>query len=80
MPKVSWGKPKVNYLAALFRTYRKEKRMTSEQIGKLLGVSAVSVRAQMNKDAEKWRIGDLKLYCEALGIPIEDALAAAIQK
>ena len=80
MPKVSWVRPKVNYLSALLKTYKKERRMTSEQLGKLLGVTGAQVRAQINKPADKWQIGRLKLYCDALGIPYEEAVIAAIQK
>ena len=81
MPKVSWlpqkPKPKVNELAALFRAYRKETGMTSEKIAAKLGCSPENVRYQMNKPAADWNIGKLLEYCDVLGIPYEDALAAA---
>lgn len=82
MPKVMWMKPppKVNYLAAVFRTYRKERGMTSEDIGKALGCSPENVRCQLNKPAEKWNIGQLLRYCDVLGIPYDVALHAAAHK
>lgn len=80
MPKISWTRPKVNCLSALLKTYKKERRMTSEQLGKLLGVTGAQVRAQINKPADKWQIGRLKLYCDALDIPYDEAVMAAIQK
>jgi hypothetical protein len=80
MPKVSWVKPKVNYLKCLLTEYRKAKNMTYEKLGKLVGCSAQNCKQQISKPADMWRIKDLKLYCEALDVPIEDAVLAAIQK
>ena len=80
MPKITWCKPKVNYLAALLNTYRKERRISADELGKMIGCTGSNVRDQIRKPADMWRIRDLKLYCDALGIPYEDALMAAIQK
>ena len=81
MPKVSWARPKVNYLSAMLKTYQKERRMTADQIGRLVGgVKGEAVRKQLAKPADMWRIRDLMLYCDALGIPYEDAVLAAVQK
>lgn len=81
MPRISWTKPKVNYLSAMLRAYQKERRMTADQIGRLVGgVKGEAVRKQIAKPADMWRIRDLKLYCDALGIPYEDAVLAAVQK
>ena len=80
MPRVRWAKPKRNYLAELLRAYRKERKMTSDQLAKVLGVTPSTVRAQLNKPADKWQIGRLKEYCDVLGIPYDEAVMAAIQK
>lgn len=83
MPKVTFltctkpKKPKVNELAALFRAYRTAKGLTSEKIGAALGCSPENVRCQMNKPPEDWNIGKLMKYCDVLGIPYEEAFAAA---
>ena len=82
MPKVNWIKPppKVNYLAAVFRAYRKETGMTSADIGKALGCTPENVRCQMNKPADQWNVGQLMKYCDILHIPYDVAFAAAAQK
>ena len=59
MPKVTWIKPKVNELAALFSTYRKARGMTSAQIAEEIGCTAQNVRVQMNKPGSDWNIGQL---------------------
>ena len=80
MPKVSWNRPKPNYVKSLLTVYRKEAHMTYETLGKLVGCSAQNAKQNVNKPADMWRIRDLKRYCEALDVPIEDAVLAAIQK
>lgn len=81
MPKVTWrSPPKINYLAALFSAYRKERNMTSEDIAKKIGCTAQNVRVQLNKPAEDWNIKRLKQYCAVLNIPLEEALMAAAGK
>ena len=77
MPKVTWMKPKVNELAALFSTYRKARRITSVQIAEEIGCTPQNARVQMNKPGKDWNIGMLLRYCDVLGIPYEEALSAA---
>ena len=77
MPKVGWNKPKPNYLAALFRAYRKERNMTSKDIADALGCTAENVRTQQNKSGREWNVGKLMQYCDVLGIPYADAFEAA---
>ena len=77
MPKVTWRKPKVNELAALFKAYRDARHMTSAQIAEKIGCTAQNARVQMNKPGKDWNIGQLLRYCDVLGIPYEEALAAA---
>ncbi len=83
MPKVTWlgtgkKKPKpYNALAATLRGYKLASGLTSEQIGKKLGVTAENVRHQIGKPANQWNIGALKKYCDVIGCPYEEALAAA---
>ena len=82
MPKVNWigpPKKKVNKLAALFYAYRKARNMTSIDIGRAVGCSPENARHQMNKPGTAWNIGQLMKYCDALGIPYEEALRAAIE-
>ena len=79
MPKVTWihtPAPKINHLAELFRAYRKATGLTSEKLAEKIGCTPENVRAQMNKPVEQWQIGRLFEYCDALGIPHEDALRA----
>lgn len=77
MPKLTWIKPKVNELAALFAAYRKARNMTSTQIAEMIGCTPQNARVQMNKPGREWNIGQLLRYCDVLGIPYEEALAAA---
>lgn len=83
MPKVKWiggdKKPRkpVNHLAATLRGYKLASGLTSDEIGQRLGCSAQNVRHQMSKPAAQWQIGMLRKYCDAIGCPIEEALAAA---
>ena len=77
MPKVTWMKPKVNELAALFSTYRKARRITSVQIAEKIGCTPQNARVQMSKPGKDWNIGMLLRYCDVLGIPYEEALSAA---
>lgn len=80
MPKISWVKPRVNYLVVLLSAYRQQRKMTFDQLGKKLGCSAQNVKQQMGRPAGKWKIEQILEYCDALGIPYEEALKAAIQK
>ena len=80
MPKVSWVRPKVNYLAALLEAYKKDQRMTYDKLGKLIGCSGQNAKQQMARPADKWTVGQIKAYCDALNIPYEDAALAAVQK
>jgi hypothetical protein len=82
MPKVKWigrPSPKVNELAALFRAYRKDRGMTSVDIGAALGCTPENARYQMNKPGADWNIGQLMKYCDVLHIPYEEAIAAAVK-
>ena len=80
MPKVKWIRPKVNHLEALLKTYKKERRMTCAQIGKLVGCSPQNVQKNLSKPADRWTIGQIKLYCDALGIDYRDAVISAVEK
>lgn len=80
MPKVKWlpaTRPKINYLAALFRAYRKATWLTSREIGAAIGCSPENARHQMNKEGRLWQIGMLLQYCDVLGIPYSEALESA---
>jgi predicted transcriptional regulator len=79
MPKVTWIKPKVNELAALFRAYRTARKMTSTQIAEKVGCTPQNARVQMNKPGRDWNKGQLLCYCDALGIPYAEAMEAAIK-
>lgn len=80
VPKVKWIQPvKVNELAALFSAYRKARKMTSADIAQEIGCSDSNARCQMNKPGKEWNIGMLLRYCDALGIPYEEAFKAAIK-
>ena len=57
MPKVTWIKPKVNELAALFRTYRNARHMTSTQIAEKIGCTPQNARVQMNIPARSGTSG-----------------------
>ncbi len=79
MPKVNWAKvkPKVNYLAALFSAYQKACGMTQEQVAKKVGCSVPNVSIQIGKDVDLWTIGQIRKYCAALNVPLQEALEAA---
>lgn len=81
MPKVKYiGSHKaaaVNHLAGLFHTYRVARGMTSEDVGKAVGCSAGNARNQMRKPGRDWSVGQLIRYCDALGIPYQEAFEAA---
>lgn len=82
MPKVTWlkaAKPKkeVNHLAMVLRGYKLASGLTSEELGKRLDCTADNVRRQIGKPANQWNIGMLKRYCDALGVPYEEAFSAA---
>ena len=79
MPKCTWmlPKPKPNYLAALFRAYRKERGMTSADMAEKLGCTPENCRIQQNKPPTDWNVGKLMRYCDVLGIPYSEAFEAA---
>lgn len=82
MPALTWiqkTEPKINYLAGLFRDYRKAAGMTSAMIAGEVDCSAENARCQMNKPAEQWNVGQLMRYCDVLGIPYEEAFEAVIK-
>ena len=80
MPRVSWVRPKVNYLSALMETYKKEQRLTYDKLGKLIGCSGQNAKQQMARPADKWTVGQIKLYCDALDISYEEAVLSAVRK
>ena len=74
---MSKNQPKVNYLAALFRAYRKTTGLNSTMIGAKVGCTADNARRNMNKPGENWTIGSLLCYCDVLGIPRTEAFDMA---
>lgn len=79
MPKVTWMNkpPPVNYLAALLRAYKQANRLTSAQLAERLGCRPENVRYQISKPAKAWNVGMLMDYCDALGVPYEEAFREA---
>jgi len=78
MPKVrKLGTPRINYMAAMFKAYRNDRGMTSVDVAERVGCTPQNARVQMSKQADKWNIGDLKRYCDALSIPYEVAFREA---
>ena len=80
MPKVTWMKQPVNELASVFAKYRRKKRMSSAQVADMIGCTPQNARVQMNKPGKAWNVGQLMLYCDVLGIPYDEAFAAASKK
>lgn len=84
MPKVKYiTKPEpsvpVNYLRALFAAYRKANGLNSEIVAERLHCAPETVRWQWAKPPKTWKIGQLMEYCDAMGIPIMEALEAAVK-
>jgi len=82
MPKLTWirnPEPKINYLAGVFRDYRKIRQMTSAMVAEEMECSEENARCQMNKPAEQWNVGKLMRYCDVLGIPYEEAFEAVVK-
>lgn len=83
MPRVTYitgNKPvKPNYLAAVFAAYRKANNITSEDVAKRVGCSPSNVRCQIAKPGSEWKIGHLVKYCEAMGVPVMEALEIAVK-
>ena len=77
MPKVKWirePEQPVNRLAALFRAYRRSRGMSAAELAEAMGCSEQAVRQLMSRPPAEWRIGQIQRFCEALGVPIEEAL------
>lgn len=74
---VVFAETRSNELAALFRTYRTARHMTSTQIAEKIGCTPQNARDQMNKPGRDWNVGMLLRYCDVLGIPYDEALQAA---
>lgn len=83
MPKLTWMNkrqpPKVNYLEALLKAYKRAQGLTSEMIAEKLGYSPENVRQQLRKPAKAWNIGALMQYCDILGVPYEEAFREAVR-
>ena len=83
MPRVTYitgKKPeKPNYLAAVFSAYRKANNITSEDVAERVGCTPQNARVQMAKPGSEWKIGHLVQYCEATGVPVMEALEAAVK-
>ncbi len=77
MPKLRKRTRKANALAALLRQHKLEAGLSSEEIGKRVGCTADNVRRQIGKPPERWTVGALKRYCDAIGIPYSEAFDAA---
>lgn len=80
MPKLTWMKqspPKnVNHLAALLREYKRAQGITSAQMGAALGYVPETVRQQLRKPPESWKVMDLIRYCDLLQVPLDEAIEA----
>lgn len=79
MPKVKYclPQPKVNYLAQVFRDYRRERCLTSVDIAEAVGTTPENARRNMNKPSKTWTVGQLMQYCDVIGIPYSVAFEAA---
>lgn len=81
MPKVNLLRQKKtkphNHLAACLRGYKLSSGLTSQDIADQLCVTADTVRHQIARPADQWRIGDLKRFCDVIGAPYDEALQAA---
>lgn len=85
MPKITWlykqqKEPEVNYLHALFREYMNTNGISSVDLGKKLDRAPENVRMHINKPVKDWKVGQLLEYCDALGIPYDEAFAAITKK
>lgn len=73
-------KPKVpprNELSELLKHYKNASGMTGDEMARKLGTSRPTVSHKLNQSADAWNIGDLRNYCDLLGVPFADALDAA---
>lgn len=84
MPRTKLGdkysKPKVpppNYLSELLKRHKKAIGVSSEEMARELCVCSKTVNNRLNQKPEEWSVGDIKRYCEILGIPFADAMDAA---
>lgn len=69
-----YAKPRPNYLAEYLRVCRKAKGLTYEGVGRLTNESLPTVYRKLTQYPEKWKVGDLKLYCSVVGAEYPEAL------
>ena len=69
--------PEPMYLKELFQRYARAYGMNFSDIGAALGCSAANVSILLNRPTAKWTILQINQFCEALHVPIAEAVAAA---
>lgn len=78
MAKVTWFnyKPRPNVLKELFRSAQAAQGLTSDQLGKKLGLSGAGVRSVYHRG--KWDSEDINKWCKALNITDPTEVGKAI--
>ena len=78
MPKLTWmdKRKKLNYLRGLLTMYKDAAHVTSADIAKEINYQPDSVRRKISGPVENWRVVDLIVVCDFLGIPMEEAVEA----
>ena len=52
-------------------------RIRSDDVGKAFGCTGANVRTMLRRPAKKWKVGDIMTFCDAVGVPYEEAFDAA---
>lgn len=79
MPKIKYINPrrpvKRDPVMDTIRRYESARGYTSKDLGEKLGLSPQSIRAKMSRGSESFTISDLKAWCDALKIPVDEISA-----
>ena len=66
--------PQMHYMADYFERYKKHRHMTSDDLGKKIGISGAAVRKKLSRDDSEWRIREIEEFCIILDCPFCDAI------
>lgn len=78
MPRVRWcvPVPPPNLMKDLFDRHMKAKKVSSTELGKLLGMAPESVRRKKSRGT--WTVEEARAWCGALGISDPEEVGCAV--
>lgn len=74
--KEKQARPAPNYAADLFRRSMKGQGLSCADLAPAFGITGNAVQQKLARPLPQWRFADIEGFCNALNIPVKDALDA----